>query len=330
MSQIILTAVGDLTGNARLEKDPDLTVGAEDALVRMEVSPINPVDYLFSNGYYALQPTIPAVLGSEGVGRVIEVGSAADQSLAGKRVVVLSPYEQGVWGDTVVVPTRNIVVVPEDVDAQQLSMAVVNPVTAHLMLTKYVDLEPGDWVGQTLGNSAVARSVIALAKIAGLRTLSVVRSEKAAEEARAAGGDVVLVDGDDLGDRIVAALGGDKLRLVLDGAGGSVPGTLATALEFGGTVVSYSSPTGEPPAVPLGNLVFSELAVRGFWLTNWVRSAPRAEIEKVVGDLVDLVARGVLAVPVDSTYPLDRYEEAFARNASPDRAGKVLFTFPHA
>jgi hypothetical protein len=41
-------------------------------------------------------------------------------------------------------------------------------------------------VGQTLGNSAVARSVIALAKIAGLRTLSLVRSEKAAEEARAA------------------------------------------------------------------------------------------------------------------------------------------------
>jgi hypothetical protein len=32
-------------------------------------------------------------------------------------------------------------------------------------------------------------------------------------------------------------------------------------------------------------------------------------------------------VPVGSTFPLDQFADAFARNASPDRSGKVLFTF---
>jgi NADPH:quinone reductase-like Zn-dependent oxidoreductase len=330
MSQIVLTAVGDPVQSARLEATPELKVGADDVLVQMEAAPVNPVDFLFSNGWYGVQPSIPNLLGAEGVGRVREVGAAADQSLLGKRVVVLGTYEFGVWGDAVVVPARFVVAVRDDVDGQQVSMAVINPITAHLMLTRYVDLKPGDWIGQTLGNSALAHSVVALAREAGLKTLSVVRSEKAAEEARASGADLVLVDGDDLGDRVAKALGGEQLRLVLDGASGNTHVALTNALEFGGTVLTYSSTTGEAPVMPLGTFVFGEIVHRGIWVVNWFRNASRAEIEEVVTKMVDLVARGVLSVPVDSTYSLDEYQQAFARHNSPDRTGKVLFTFGSA
>jgi NADPH:quinone reductase-like Zn-dependent oxidoreductase len=330
MSQIVLTAVGDPAQNARLEATPELKVGADDVLVQMEAAPVNPVDFLFSNGWYGVQPSIPNILGAEGVGWVREAGAAADQSLVGKRVVLLGTYEYGVWGDTVVVPARYVVAVREDVDGQQLSMAVINPITAHLMLTRYVDLKPGDWIGQTLGNSALAHSVVALAKEAGLKTLSIVRSEKAAGEARAAGADLVLVDGDDLGDRVTKALDGEQLRLVLDGASGNTHVALSNTLEFGGTVVTYSSTTGESPVMPLGTFVFNEVVHRGIWVVNWFRTASRAEIEDVVAKMVDLVARGALSVPVDSTFSLDEFQQAFARHHSPDRAGKVLFTFAAA
>jgi NADPH:quinone reductase-like Zn-dependent oxidoreductase len=293
MSRLILTGVGELAANTRLAPDADVAVGADDVLLRMEAAPINPVDHLFAADIYAVRPQLPSAIGAEGVGRVVRVGPAGDAGLAGRRVLVLGSYDQGVWADTVVVPARNVVVVPDDVDALQLAMAGINPITAQLMLTRFADLRPGDWVGQTLGNSAVAQCVSALAKIAGVRTLSVVRSEKAAAQARAAGADVVLLDGPDLADRIAAALGGDKLRLVLDGAGAAGPVPLVTALELGGTVVSYASRTGESPAIPSGPLVFGDLSVRGLWVTNWFRHAPRAEVEKVVGEMVDLIARGV-------------------------------------
>ena len=274
MSQIILTGIGDVDDNVRLEKNPDLTVEAGDLLVAIEAAPVNPADFLLANGWYGVQPEIPSALGSEGVGRVLEAGSAADRGLVGKRVVILPTYEQGTWSDQVVVPARNVVVVPEDADALQLSMLAINPATAHILLNRYVDLKPGEWIGQNLGNSAVGQYVIALAKLAGVRTLSIVRREDAAEQLRALGADVVLVDGDNLGERIVEALGGARLRLVLDGAGGTTPGALAGALEFGGTVVSYSSATGESSLLPLGDLIYREITLRGFWLINWIRNAP--------------------------------------------------------
>lgn len=328
MSQIILTGIGDPAQNYRTEKDLKLTVGPADVLVRLEAAPVNPVDFLFANGWYAVQPQLPSTIGSEGVGRVVGAGRDADQELVGKRVIVLPTYEQGLWADAAVVPARNVVAVPEGVDALQLSMLAVNPFTAHGILTRYVDLKPGDWIGQNLGNSAVARSVIALAKRAGVKTLSVVRRAEGLADVLAQGGDVALVEGEDLGSRITEALDGAKLRLVLDGAAAGTPGELAGALEPGGTVVTYSSTTNESPTLPLGNLVFSELVHRGFWLVNWIRNTPRAEIEQVVADTAAMIADGTLSVPVDSTFPLDRYEEALARATAPGRTGKVLLTFP--
>ncbi|MYS18748.1 NADPH:quinone reductase [Streptomyces sp. DvalAA-14] len=329
MSRITLTGIGDPAANLRLDPDPEPRppLGPDDVLLRMEAAPVNPVDFLFANGWYPVQPSVPGPIGAEGVGRVIGTGPAADRSLTGKRVVVLGTYEQGVWADTVAVPARNVVEVPEGVDAAQLSMAIINPVTAYLLLRDYADLGPGDWVAQTLGNSAVARAVTALARRAGIRTLNVVRSEDSAREARETGADVVLVDGPDLAERAGAALGGSRLRLVLDGVGGPTAGRLTAALESGGAVVSYASATGAPPEIPIGDIVFRDIALRGLWVVNWLHSAPRAEVEKVVAELVGLIAAGELSVPVDSSYPLDRYQDALARHRAPGRTGKVLFTF---
>jgi NADPH:quinone reductase-like Zn-dependent oxidoreductase len=92
-------------------------------------------------------------------------------------------------------------------------------------------------------------------------------------------------------------------------------------------VLSYSSVTGAAPVLPLVDLVFRDVSHHGVWVGAWLLSASADEIEQVLGELAELVRGGAIAVPIDSTFPLDQYADAFARNASPDRAGKVLFTF---
>ena len=49
-----------------------------------------------------------------------------------------------------------------------MSMLRINPLTAALLLTEYVELNKDDWVIQNAGNSGVGRSVIAFAQ--GSRT----------------------------------------------------------------------------------------------------------------------------------------------------------------
>jgi NADPH:quinone reductase-like Zn-dependent oxidoreductase len=75
--------------------------------------------------------------------------------------------------------------------------------------------------------------IIALAKLAGVKTLNVVRREEAAEQVREWGGDRVVLQGDNLHKDIEEALAGKKLSLVLDTVGGTPVGELAKSLKPG-------------------------------------------------------------------------------------------------
>src|ERR1700747_339796 len=160
---------------------------------------------------YGVQPTFPSSVGAEGVGRVSKIGSQVDPALLGMRVLILPTYEQGTWADEVVVPVRNIVPVSDRADPLQLSMIGINPATAYLLLNRYVSLMPGDWIGQTAANAAMGQYIIALAKLAGVKTLNVVRREEAAGQVRQWGGDRVVLQGDNLHKDIEEDLDGNKL-----------------------------------------------------------------------------------------------------------------------
>jgi len=329
VAQLILNSVGDPIENASLEPNPT-RVGADDVLLVMEAASINPVDLLYANGQYAVPVKVGAGLGSEGVGRVLEVGSAVDPALLGRRVIILANLEQGSWADRTVAPARNVVAIGDEGDAAQLAQLSVNPATAHILLNRYGALRPGDWIGQTIGNSAIGQYIIKLAKLAGYHTLSIVRSEQAAEQVRSFGGDLVVVHGENLAGRVAEALGGRQLDLVLDGEGGATVGEVAQSLKFGGTVVAYASMSRAPQSIGVGDLIIRELELKGFWLVNWLREAPRAEIEATYAELAALVVKGEISSVIEASYPLAEYRAAFAHAGTPGRSGKVVFAFDAA
>jgi NADPH:quinone reductase-like Zn-dependent oxidoreductase len=327
MTRLVLTAFGDPVDSIAVEPTDGLRPGPGELLVRMEAAPVNDSDFLLIRGLYPERPSLPFPVGTEGVGLVMQAGSATSADLVGQRVMILPTYEQGTWADQLVVAETNVVVVNRDADPLQLAMAGINPPTAWVLLHRFTTLDPGDWVGQTAANSAVGLYVIALAKRLGLRTLNVVRRDAAADIARRAGGHLVLVDGDDLGEQITAGLDGQRLALVLDAVGGSAVGELAHVLRFGGKAVSYAFVSGKPPAVSVLDSVFNEVCTTGFWVINWLRTTPRAEVLDTYRQLAELVAAGELAAPVEATYALTDYKQAFEHAAASQRRGKALFRF---
>jgi NADPH:quinone reductase-like Zn-dependent oxidoreductase len=327
MRQLQLIAHGEPSDVIELNTVSEPTLGPDEVLISMEAAPLNPSDFLFVSGMYGVRPAFPSPVGAEGVGRVAKIGSKANVALRGKRVLILPTYEQGTWADEVVVQVRNIVPVSDEADPLQLSMIGINPATAYLLLNRYVSLMPGDWIGQTAANAAMGQYVIALAKLAGVKTLNVVRREEAAKQVRQWGGDRVVLQGDNLHQDIEDALGGKKLSLVLDMVGGTPVGELAKSLKPGGAVVVYALQGGQFPAIPPGDLIYRGLSLHGFWLINWIRNAPRTEIEDIYEKLGDLVADGSLSAGVERVYPLDQFKEAFRQSLKPNRSGKILFKF---
>jgi NADPH:quinone reductase-like Zn-dependent oxidoreductase len=327
MRQLQLLAHGEPSDVIELNTVAESALGQEDVLISMEAAPLNPSDFVLVRGMYGIRPAFPSPVGAEGVGRVTQTGSKVDRALQGKRVLILPTYEQGTWADQVVVPVRNTVPMSDEADPLQLSMIGINPATAYLLLNRYVSLMPGDWIGQTAANSAMGQYVIKLAKLAGVKTLNVVRRKEAAEQVRQFGGDRVVHQGDDLEKDIERALDGKGLSLVLDTVGGAPVGELAKALKTGGSVVVYALQSGHFPALSPKDFIYRGLSLHGFWLINWIRNAPRAEIRETYEKLGALVADGSLSAAVEHVYPLEQFKEAFEHSSRSSRNGKILFKF---
>ena len=204
MRAVQLTAFGNPVEALKYVDIPEPGApGPSQVLIGVEFSPINPNDLLVAQGIYASRPPLPTVIGNEGVGRVLAVGPGVGSVKVGDRV--LAPLGSFTWRERMVIPAGGLSALPPDADPQQLGMLGINPPTAALLLSEYVDLKPGEWVVQNAANSGVGRWVIAFAKTRGLKTVNIVRRPELVAELEAIGGDVVVIDSPDVPERIKAA-----------------------------------------------------------------------------------------------------------------------------
>src|SRR5258708_596330 len=212
-------------------------------------------------------PPAPTVVGNEGFGRVAAVGPGVANVKVGDHV--LAPNLGLTWRERLIAPARGLFPLP-DGDRLQLAQLGSNPPTAALILSEYTDLKPGDWVVQNAGNSGVGRSLIAIAKLHGIRTISLVRRPELIGELKAAGADVVLMDEPAAIEEAVRSIGKGSVRLAVDSVGGDATATLVQLLSDRGVLVSYSAATGRPMAVNALFLIGKHLTVKGFFLPDFL------------------------------------------------------------
>jgi mitochondrial enoyl-[acyl-carrier protein] reductase / trans-2-enoyl-CoA reductase len=301
---------------------PDPVLAEGQVLVQVLAAPINPSDVLTLTGEYGQLPPLPAIGGNEGVGKVVAHGPGVSVPAIGQ--TVLLPVGAGTWATHAVVKAGKLMPLPNHADPLQLAMMTVNPPTASLMLSEFVELKPGEWVMQNAANSGVGEYLVQLARLRGLKTVNVVRRESAAAAVKAAGADVVLVDGPDLDKRVAEATGQACIRLAIDAIGGQATNRLAGCLAEGGTLVNYGLMSGEDCVVSPRSFVFRDVTLRGFWLALWFRRATPAQQMAMFGEIGKLIATGQLKTRVQAAYDLPQIKEAVAAAAAGERAGKIL------
>jgi NADPH:quinone reductase-like Zn-dependent oxidoreductase len=289
--------------------------GPREVLVGVEFSPLNKHDLLVVLGMLA-RPPLPHIPGAEGVARVLATGSEVDGLRVGDLVVL--PLYSGAWRERLVVPADGLFALPAGGDVEQYSMLGSNPPTAGLMLSECTTLQPGDWVVQNAANSGVGRSLIALAKLRGLKTINLVRDDATFGELTAAGADVVHVDDDDAVGDVRAVIGDARVALAVDSVGGPGVARLLGLLSDGGWLVSYSWARDEPMWVDTPILVAKHITVRGFFVGDFDY---RDKVVPVIREVAPLVADGSLAVPVAAVYPLEQISDAVQNLL---RGGKIL------
>jgi trans-2-enoyl-CoA reductase len=322
MKQVLIDRYGTPWDVARCADVPDVGAPAADEVVFDVLAfPINPADMWFCRGSYRLKPPLPATPGAECVGRVTAVGAAVTHVKPGDLVINLQREN---WAERRKVKADDAIPLPAGIDLKQAAMVRINPPTALLMLSDFVDLKPGDWVIQNVANSAVGRLLIVLAKRRGLRTVNVVRRAELEGELRGLGADIVLVDGDDLASRVVEATGDARIVLGIEAIGGSATGRIVESVSTDGTVVHYGSMSGEDPRAGRSNFIYRGVKLTGFMLGRFLARRSPAEIRAIYADLAGQVMAGKLHAPVDTVYPIEKIKEALAHADKGGRNGKIL------
>jgi len=296
--------------------------GPGEVMVSVEAAAINPADLLIFEGRYP-GPTPPARQGVEGAGRVTAVGEGVTDFTVGDRAMLLSRDN---WVERQTVPVGQAVKLPEGLDILQAAQIKANPPSALLMLRDYEDLNPGDWVIQNAANSAVGQHLIRLAKSQGIKTVNVVRRRTLVEPLMAIGADLVVLEGDDLGERVRAEIGDGRLPLAIDAVGGASCMHMADCLSDGGTVVNYGFLSGDPCMLTPSHTIVHQISLVGFWLVKNLFAGPREDIERTYAEVAQLFIDGVLHSPVEATYTLDQVADALEHAGRESRDGKIVFT----
>lgn len=306
-----------------IDVDEPASPGPGEVTVEVEASAINPADLLIIEGRYPGPGVLPASQGIEGAGRVLAVGEGVTEVATGDRVMLLARDN---WVQRATIPAEQAVKIPDTLDILQAAQMKANPPSALLMLKDYEDLDAGDWVIQNAANSAVGRHLIRLANKQGIKTVNVVRREELFEPMKAIGADIVLLEGDDLGQRVRAEIGDARLPLAIDAVGGASSMHLADCLTDGGTVVNYGFLSGDPCMITPSQAIVHQISLVGFWLVKNLFSGPRDQILATYAEVAELFETGVLHSPVEATYTLDQAADALEHAHREGRDGKIVFT----
>lgn len=327
MRRTFKAAVYETHGNPaevlRVLEFPLPTLQPNDVVVRMRAAPINPADLNSIEGKYPIKAPLPATPGMEGAGVVIEVGATVRDLKVGAQVIL--PHSFGTWREMAIIAAEKLVAAPVEIDPIQAAMLKVNPITAWRMIHDFVSLRPGDWLIQNAANSGAGQCVIQIARELGYKTVNVVRRAELVDELRSLGGDIVLVDDENLRDEVATATGKAPIRLALNAVGGENAVRVAKCLASDGTMVTYGAMSLQPLCVPNGMFIFKNLRFTGFWVNKWYDAATPEQRAETFAPLFEMAKRGLLRTKVEATYSLSEAQAAIAHASQNKRGGKIVF-----
>lgn len=288
--------------------------------IRMLARPVNPADLLLLDGRHVYTPSLPAVVGIEGAGLIEAVAEGV--SLAPGTLVAVP--SGGTWREQMIVAADAVLALPPDFDSEQAATLSVNPFTAAGLLQ---GLEPGDDVLLNAAGSALAKLVLALARLRGLQVIAVVRSPHHREALLALGAVAVLLEGPDL-DAQWRSAGLQPVRRALDAVAGTASAWLFERVAEGGELVIYGLLASDQVRLPAASLIFRDVRVRGYSRLRSLAAMESAERAALSEELITLVRSGLIETSVAARYPLAQAAEAVEQARRPGNSGKILLVSP--
>jgi NADPH:quinone reductase-like Zn-dependent oxidoreductase len=343
MKACVLTAPGGLDRVAVADVATPGPPGPGDVVVALRAAALNHLDLFVTRGLPGASLVYPHVMGADGAGVVEAVGTEVGGVAPGARVMLnpglsdrtcefcrrgehslcvsfrlLGEHVPGTLAEYVVVPERNIAVVPPLEPALSWAEAAafsLVTLTAWRMIVTRAAVAAGEWVLVWGVGGGVALAAMRVAKLRGARVIATSSSDAKLEAARGLGADVTLNHrAQDVAAEVRALTGKRGAAVVVDNVGAATWEASLRCLAKGGRLVTCGATTGPAVVTDARRLFWNQYTILGSTMGN------DAEYREVVRRL----GAGQLRPVVDRVYPLGEARAALERLERGEQMGKVV------
>ena len=233
--------------------------GPGEVVIRQEFISLNYHDIYVRSGAYKTMP-YPGTPGIEAAGVIEEVGAGVEGFSRGQRVAYICA-EYGAYADRRIIAARHLVPLPAGIAAQTAAATLLKGVTAHMLLSCFKTLHPGDTVLVHAAAGGVGQLLVQLARGMGLRVVGTAGDEAKADLARSLGCEIVAVRGkDDILQTVRVATGNAGVQAVFDGIGAATAHVSLAALAPFGHCCLFGQVTGKPEPIDVARLAERSLS----------------------------------------------------------------------
>lgn len=295
--------------------------------VRLKAAGVNPIDTkLRKNGLF-FENALPAILGCDGAGEIVEVGSAVTRWAIGQKVWFCNGglgSEQGNYTQFTVLDERWAAPMPASIPFEIAAAGPLVLITAWGALYDKAQLQPGQTVLIHAGVGGVGHVAIQLAKIRGARVIVTVGNPENARLAKDLGADETInYREQDFVSTVNHLTNGKGADVVFEMLGPEVfersihctaySGMIVTILDFQGADLKEAR---------MRNLrIAYELM-----LTPQLRPLPEARAHQIeiLNQCAQWIEEGKLKLLVSQTYPLQEAAQAHRQIESGRTVGKLV------
>ena len=318
----------------RYEDLPVRTPGPGEVRIRVDAIGLNRAEVNFRRGTYLEQPVLPAGLGTEASGEVLEVGPGVERWTIGDAVSVVPAFSQNdypVYAEEAIVPAAALVARPAGMDAVTGAAIWMPYVTVYGMVQEIVRVRRGDHVLVTAAANSIGMAALQVVRHLGAIAIATTPRADQRSALLDAGATAVVVTGAhdhpdgaaELPAAVRAATGGHGADLVLDAVGGPQVAHLVAACAPGAAVVVHGGLSGQPTPLPGGG--YAPVWLRRYRVVE-ITSDPAA-LRRAEHFVRSGLATGAFTPVVDRIFDFDDVAAAHRYVDSPERGpGKPVIS----
>ena len=283
-------------------------------------SSINPADIFFIRGKYRFKPQFPQIAGLEGAGIVDKAGRNVQLSPG---ILVAFLYKNA-WAEYVIVPEKELFVLPENFPVEKAIQFVLNPATAWGLIHR-AGLQAGDWLLLSAGNSSVSSIITQIASTRGIQVISIVRSGEYGSRLKALGAAAVINSSNEsIIERVQQLTGGKGATAAIDAVGGDTGTQMTQALSVNGRQIAYGVLSPEPVQVHNSLFVYRNISFSGFGIRGLLESLSVKEKQEMTTSLICLLTSPDFIMDISASFRLEKFKTAFQLYASGSVNGKII------